>query len=76
MKRGTILSGTAESRMLRRQCAIDTWNVTVARAKRMGEGDRVPSIPLSALSANEIENMRWTLARTLDKLPAAGYIGS
>jgi hypothetical protein len=51
--------------------SIAAWKVQVNRAWNMGQGSRVPTRPLTAFSANEIVNMTWTLARTLDKIEAA-----
>lgn len=53
--------------MERRTIAIERYEQQAARADRMGQGDRVQGIHLSALSASEIENLTWTLARVLDK---------
>lgn len=54
--------------------SIAAWKVQVNRAWNMGEGSRVPTRPLSAFSANEITNMTYTLARTLDKIEAAATV--
>lgn len=50
--------------------SIAAWKVQVNRAWSMGQGSRVPTRPLTAFSANEITNMTYTLARTLDRLQA------
>lgn len=54
-----------------RKDAIAEWELQVARANKMGEGNRVQDRPLSAFSANEVVNMTWSLKRTLDRIESA-----
>lgn len=53
----------------RRTIALERYDQQASRAHDLGEGSRVID-HLSALSAAEIENATWTLARTLDRLVA------
>jgi len=54
----------------RRTLALERYAQQAQRATDLGEAVRVIE-HLSALSAAEIENATWTLARTLDKIEAA-----
>lgn len=57
----------------RRDKAIAEWQKVKERAYAMNETSRIPKRPLTGLSAAEIEDMAWTLNRTLDQV-AWGYV--